>query len=546
MMTLDLTLIVLKMIDQIIKRLSLNWQKPYCQKNLTSKAQSQTLMASFQDSPSFCLVLISNDQQKSLEKTLKSIEKQFYDKWHILLFCSKKTNNTIHFKNKNKITIIEQKNVTNPLKSCWQKALANTQSDYILSINCGNQLSQDALLQMTIYHQKTHADIFFSHESYFKFRKKVFAKPNYSKHLLLSQNFIGTFAAFNVSSLKKIALPNTNNKSAFLYTLFLHIADISDNIKLIPIILNHKTTKIFPHKDTHYEKKALSDFLSQKNSHAKILKTKHPGCYEVYYPIEKKPLISIIIPFKDKIALLKDCLDSILDKSNYPNFEIILISNNSSEKKTFDIIKHYQKNTSNIVFFEKNIPFNYSTINNFAATKAKGEFLLFLNNDTKVINTNWLEKMLCYAQKEDIGAVGAKLYYANKRIQHAGVKLGKNIATHSNSYQKDKANDSSLHCIRQVSAVTAACLMIEKKKFNLVGGFNETNLAVAFNDVDLCLKLIEKGYKNLFTPHATLYHFESLSRGTYNTKAKKNQYQKEKAYMLKTWPQTKLPDPYLN
>lgn len=546
MMNFDLTLIVLKMIGQIIKILSLYWQRPYCQKNLTSKTKAQALMASFNDLPSFCLVIISNDQQKSLEKTLKSIEKQFYDKWHIFLFCPKKAKNTIHVKNKNKITFIENKPVKNTLKSYLQHALDNTQADYVLSINSGDQLSKAALLQVAFYHQKSSADVFFSHESYFCIRKKIFAKPNYSKHLLLSQNFIGTFAAFNVSLLKKIALPNTNNASAFFYTLFLEIADISDNFKLIPIILNHRTTKTPQHKDTHYEKKALSNFLSQKNNNIEILKTKSLDCYEVYYPLEKKPLISIIIPFKDKIALLKECLDSILDKSSYSNFEIILISNNSIEKNTFDVIKHYQNNFSNVVFFEKNIPFNYSTINNFAATKAKGEFLLFLNNDTKVINTNWLEKMLCYAQKEDIGAVGAKLYYANKRIQHAGVKLGKNIATHSNSYQKDKAKDSSLHCIRQVSAVTAACLMIEKKKFNLVGGFNETNLAVAFNDVDLCLKLIEKGYKNLFTPHATLYHFESLSRGPYNTKAKKNQYQKEKAYMQKTWPQTKLPDPYLN
>lgn len=221
-------------------------------------------------------------------------------------------------------------------------------------------------------------------------------------------------------------------------------------------------------------------------------------------------MISIIIPFKDKVELLQKCVESILSKTSYQDYELVLVNNGSSEKQTLEYLKSLE-NDQKIRIFKYDKLFNFSAINNFVAKQVKGEYLLFLNNDTEVISENWLEKMLECFENEKVGVVGAKLLYSNGTIQHAGVMLEeKRLAIHAfRTWKEEKADFENP---KEWSAVTAACMMTKKDLFLELGGFDETNLPIAYNDVDYCLRVREKGYKVLCTPHAKLYHFESASR----------------------------------
>jgi GT2 family glycosyltransferase len=271
------------------------------------------------------------------------------------------------------------------------------------------------------------------------------------------------------------------------------------------------------------------------------------GSFKVRYTVKNNPMISIIIPNKNCFEVLKRCMTSILNKSTYKNFEIIIIENNSSEENIFNYYNKL-KIIKNIKIIEWNNPFNYSSINNFGAKHATGEIFLFLNNDVEVINPDWLERLLEHAKRREIGAVGAKLYYPDDTIQHAGVIVGiKGIAGHSHKfYKKDSCGYMGrLQVVQNLSAVTGACLMTRKDVFEEIGGFND-RLPLAFNDVDLCLKMREKGYLIVFTPFAELYHYESLSRGNEESQDKFER-SKEVNYIREKWGHViDRGDPYYN
>lgn len=251
-------------------------------------------------------------------------------------------------------------------------------------------------------------------------------------------------------------------------------------------------------------------------------------------------MVSIIIPFKDKVELLQKCVGSVLRSVSSQGCEVILVNNESRKKKTLAYLKSLENN-SKIIILEYAKPFNFSAINNFAVQKSAGDFLLFLNNDTESISSNWIEEMLKQFENPEVGAVGAKLLYPDGTIQHAGVKVGENIATHQFLGMNEmdlKEND----IVREVDAVTGACMMTRRDLFLKVGGFDEKNLPIAYNDIDYCLKLRERGFKILWTPEAKLFHYESASRKSdmnvfailFNRKRYK-QFQGEQEYMRKRW-----------
>lgn len=273
--------------------------------------------------------------------------------------------------------------------------------------------------------------------------------------------------------------------------------------------------------------------------------------FEIKYEIAREDKISILIPNKDHVDDLRRCIDSIKERSTYENYEIIVIENNSAEKATFD---YYQtlEGEEKITAVTYKGEFNYSRINNFGAGFATGEYLLLLNNDTQVISMNWLEAMLMYAQRPDVGAVGAKLYYGDRTIQHAGVVVG--LGAHRTAgHTHYKINYDNLGymgrlCYAQnVSAVTGACLMVKKSIYDALGGLDE-EFKVALNDVDFCLRIREKGYLNVFTPFAELYHFESASRGVdVADEAKAKRYEEESARFREKWKAfLEKGDPYYN
>ena len=244
---------------------------------------------------------------------------------------------------------------------------------------------------------------------------------------------------------------------------------------------------------------------------------------------------------KDKISFLKRNLKSIEEKTDYENYEIIIVDNNSKEKQTLDYLESIKKK-KHIRILQFKSDFNFSKINNFAVSKAKGKHILFLNNDIEVICKGWLKAMLEHSIRKEVGAVGAKLIFSNNTIQHAGTVLGLGgMAGHSHKHFPAESNGyfGALNTIRNYSAITAACMMTRKEVFEEVGRFDEIKLSVAFNDVDLCLKIRKKGYLIVYTPYAALYHYESVSRG-YDLNPD------EILFMKNKWGNILLSDPYYN
>ncbi|MGL4883303.1 MAG: glycosyltransferase family 2 protein, partial [Waterburya sp.] len=271
--------------------------------------------------------------------------------------------------------------------------------------------------------------------------------------------------------------------------------------------------------------------------------------YTVRYQIKEPKLVSIIIPTKDLADLLDVCLKSIFTKTTYPHYEVIIIDNGSTEAKTSKCFDYWQQQQGDrFQVYQYNIPFNYSQINNYGVEQAQGDYLLFLNNDTEVITPDWLEAMVEQAQRSSIGAVGSLLLYPDDTIQHAGVVLGiGGVAGHSHKHLpvNQPGYISQAVSINNYSALTAACLMCRRSVFEEVGGFEE-QLAIAFNDVDFCLKIISRGYRNIYLPHVALYHYESKSRGYEDTPAKQTRFAGEINYMRQKWQELCDRDPCYN
>jgi len=256
-------------------------------------------------------------------------------------------------------------------------------------------------------------------------------------------------------------------------------------------------------------RRALTERVKQIDPGAEVFDTVCQGRYRVKYSVDPNDKVSIIIPTRDKVPILKTCLGSIVSKTNHPTYEILIVDNNSSEPRA---VEYLAALPYRVLRFEEE--FNFSKINNFASRHANGQYLLFLNNDTEVISREWMTAMLEWCQQPEIGAVGAKLIYPNQTIQHTGVVLGiGGVAGHIlPGLPKDSLHHFGVSQVtRNWAAVTAACMMVRRDVFAAVGGF-DVRLKVAFNDVDLCLRLLERGLRNVVTPFAQLYHHESASR----------------------------------
>lgn len=357
-----------------------------------------------------------------------------------------------------------------------------------------------------------------------KYEKPIF-KPDWSRDTLLGVNYIGNCFIIKTDILKKMKLKEWN-----CYYILLSLIKMDVKVKHISEIVYHDRNEICNEKNT------LEKYFKENKINAKVEKNMDGVTNTVIYNLEKKPLISIIIPTKDHADILEKCLKSIYDLSTYSNYEIIVIDNNSEEKETFELLKKYNKK-KNFSYKRIECEFNYSYLNNEAVKLAKGDYVVLLNNDIEIITPNWLELMLGYASLDHVGVVGAKLLFPDDTIQHAGIIMGKGgLAGHAH-YGKSKNYISPQYELKipyDVSACTAACLMVSKEKFNEVKGLEE-KLKVAFNDVDFNLKLLDKGYNNIFLPNVLLYHYESKSRGLDTTSEKQKRFVQEWAFVEEKW-----------
>jgi len=292
----------------------------------------------------------------------------------------------------------------------------------------------------------------------------------------------------------------------------------------------------------------LQSHLAAMGNQCEVTVAPGTGGWRTRYPIPSPaPRVSLMIPTRDGLSVLKTTIDSILEKTLYPNFEILVLDNDSEEQETLEYFETLKKKGCRIIPCPGK--FNYSQINNRGSMEATGEILGFLNNDLEVIDGEWLTEMVGHACRQDVGAVGAKLLYPDKRLQHAGVLIGVgHVAAHAFRLFENDPEKGPLraHLIQNYSAVTAACLIVRAEIFKTVGGFDDVNLAITNNDVDLCIKIREAGYRNVYTPYAVLFHHESATRGPEDTPEKFERYQKEVNYMWKQWSDILMNDPAYN
>ncbi len=350
-------------------------------------------------------------------------------------------------------------------------------------------------------------------------------KPEWSPDTFLSRNYICHITFLKKELFDKIGGFRKGLEGSQDYDLLLRATELTTSIKRIPKTLYHwrmhdeSTSMNESAKNYAFEsgKTALQDAFERRNIEATVIPQKNkPGFYHIDYALDQEPKISIIIPTKNNSKVLQTCIGSIFKKSTYSNFEVIILDNNSNEPELFELFKEYEsEENTRFRVLKLAYLFNFSKLMNDGVAAANGDYILLLNNDTEVITPDWMEKMLKHAQRKNTGAVGVKLYYPNDLIQHAGVVIGLGeVAGHTfvAAERNDPGYFHRLTSVNNYSAVTAACLLIAKEKYLSVQGFDE-RLAIEYNDVDFCLKLVDSGLLNVWLPEVELYHYESLTRG---------------------------------
>jgi O-antigen biosynthesis protein len=502
--------------------------------NLTIPKQEQhkVKIKEFVFKPKISLIMpVYNVDKVWLEKAIDSVRNQLYENWELCIADDASTKEHIkltlekYLKEDDRIKI---KYLSNNLgiSGASNEALSLATGEFIGLLDNDDELSIDALYEVVkLLNKKPKTDLVYSDEDKITMEGKrcnPFFKPDWSPDLLLTVNYICHFTVIRTKLVEEVGRFKIGFEGSQDYDLFLRVIEKTNNIEHIQKILYHwrmipsSTASNINVKDNAHTNgvKALQNHLIRQNIEGNVANSLNRTNYRIEYVIKENSLVSIIIPFKDKVDYLKRCINSITKYTKETRYEILLVSNNSKEKETFEYLDSLKKH-QHIKIIKYDYPFNFAAINNFAAKKSSGSYLLFLNNDTEVITENWLHYLLMNAQRKEIGCVGAKLLYPDGTIQHAGVVLGlTGMAGHvfARLPENQWTNFGLDSWSRNYLAVTAACLMISKDKFNQVRGFDE-NFTICGNDIDLCLRVYRQGYRNLYIPNVRLYHFESISRG---------------------------------
>jgi len=506
------------------------------------------------------IALIENNNLTNIEKMLNSVKIQSYSIWemHILYKTSDDTKflTGIEALCQTDSRIKGQQAVeTNSILTKINDVLNSTTAHVFTIINENDRLATEALFEfLQIFIENT---VIYSDEDQISdlsgTRSNPWFKPDWSPDFLRSYNYISKLLVSDIK-IARIAIELMTKEFIFNeYSYVLLVSENAEKVLHIPKVLLHNA--VVASNDYTKTNEAIQDEINALKRHlyrlkygAEISLSSNNLTYNIQYELIDRPMISIIIPNYEHLEDLRRCIDSIIDLSTYNNYEIIIVENNS---KSAEINEYYEllKTNNLAIILTYHGKFNYSKINNFASTYAKGKYLLFLNNDTEVITQSWIEELLQYAQRNDVGCVGAKLYYKNYSIQHAGIILGFGGVA-GNAFWNVPGQNNGYMCrassVQNVSAVTGACLIVGKAIFNSVGGFDE-KLKVAFNDVDLCLKIRQKQLLNVYNPGAQLFHLESVSRGVDETICKRIRFKFEIIYFKTKWRKFLLKgDPYYN
>ena len=539
--------------------------------NTLSEHDKETIKADIEsmvDKPLFSiLVPIYNTDPEYLMPMIESVRAQLYPHWELCLVddCSPKSylrQILTHEALQDERIKVQLNDVNQGISVTTNDALAMASGDYIALLDHDDEISIDALYENAkVINEKPGVGLIYSDEDKMDMqgnRLEPFFKPDYSPDFLSTNNYICHFSVINKSLIDELGGFREGLDGSQDHDVILRAAHNSEHVVHIPKILYHwrkipgSTAVVYDAKSYAWEagRKAIEDQLTKNEDGVKVDFGSLKGTYRVNREIKGEPLVSIVIPFKDKPELLDSCLNSILKLSSYKNFEIIGVSNNSEEQETYSKMQAFSESDARIRFVQHNIPFNFSAVCNYGVKQTKGEYVLLLNNDIEILTVDWIEGLLEHAQRPEVGAVGSKLLYPDGRIQHAGIVVGMvGAAGHPHKFFPNDhiGYHGRLHMVHNVSAVTGALLMVSKAKFDQVAGLDEDNLAVAYNDVDFCLKLHQQGYYNVFTPYVEATHHESISRGYEDTDEKMQRLLKEQAHFLEQWKDfIENGDPYYN
>ena len=515
------------------------------------------------------LVPLYNTPIKFLDEMIESVKAQTYKNWELCLADGSDeehgdVRSRVESYMKDDKRIVYRKLEKNlGISENTNACIAMSTGDYIALFDHDDILHPSALFENMKAICEHGADFIYTDEATFvspDIRKIVtfHFKPDYALDNLRANNYICHFSVFSRELLEKTGGFRHEYDGSQDHDLILRLTGNAKKVyhirKLLYFWRSHPQSVAMTMGAKNYAidagKRAVHDSIKASGYDCTVESSKaHPAMYRIKYELKIHPLVSIMIPNMNHKEDLKRCIDSILFRSTYDNYEIIVIENNSTDKEIFEYYEEIEK-ADNIRVVKYDGKFNYSDINNYGASFADGEYLLLLNNDTEIITPEWIEEMLMYAQRTDVGIVGAKLYYPDDTVQHAGVIVGLGgVAGHTHCHIKrdDSGYMGKMFYAQDLSAVTAACLMIKKSVFDSIGGF-DCEFAVAFNDVDFCLRVREQDKLVVFTPYAELYHYESKSRGYEDTPEKKRRFAGEVDLFHKKWDKKFLDkgDPYYN
>ena len=512
------------------------------------------------------LVPVYNVDTELLRQCIDSVLEQSYSNFELCLVDDNSTKLNVQvilkeYEQKDTRVKVKFRKENGHISAATNDALSMATGEFICLLDNDDVLAKNALYENVLaLNDNKDIDMIYSDEDKLDLkgnRIDPHFKSDFAPDTLLGINYICHFVVLRKSIVEKIGGFTIGLEGVQDHDLLLRFVEQTNKIHHIPKILYHwrmlegSTSLAIDNKGYAVEKgkTALENALKRRGIEGTVKSVDGNTVYLVEYKYKKEPSVSIIIPMRDYADITKKCIDSIYAKTEYQNFEIIIMDNNSTETSTFKMLDNYTKKYSNFRVIKADMEFNYSRINNLGVQQSDSDIVVLLNNDTEIISKMWLTTLVGYAMQDHIGAVGPKLLYPDNTIQHGGVLLGLGNEVAAHAYighpRDDRGMFGRLLIPHNYSAVTAACLAVQRKKYLEVGGLEET-LKVAYNDIDFNLKLLSKGYFNLFVPQIELYHYESKSRGLDSSSEKYNQFLKESDYMYKKWKSYIDKDPFYN
>lgn len=527
--------------------------------NLTDKKRNaiRDRLNQFVETPLISVVVpVCNPKLGWLKDTVESVLKQFYPHWELIIVDRGSTDEAVRqalgslseVDSRVRIVLCESDGA---ISTACNRALEMATGKWVALLGPDDLLSEQALFWVANAIQNNPEALFiYSDEDKIDeigIRFDPYFKCEWNVDLFYSQNLVSNLGVFRSDLLREVGgfSEKKELEGALSYDLILRVVERVETAQIehIPRVLYHR--RVLPGHDRHAIDSsesgkmsrvvALNDYL-QRNEIDATAENVGVGCRVRYALPSELPMVSLIIPTRNGLRLIRQCIDSILEKTSYLNYEILIVDNNSDEPSLLEYLEELKKRT-NIRIVRDNRPFNYSQLNNAAAILARGEILGLLNNDLEVISPDWLSEMVSIALQPQVGAVGGRLWYPDDTLQHGGVVLVGGVAGHSHKHLPRGLGGYYGRAVlmQSFSAVTGACLIVRKSIYEDFGGLNESELGIAFNDVDFCLRLREAGYRNVWTPYAEMFHHESATRGYEDTPEKVLRFEKEIQYMKQRW-----------